>query len=256
LRVRLPGYVRLTSPTATGIALEGCRASIESILANETVYDFAARQPSRKQFKGRAPVYSLGLGEGCGDAVVRRSMRGGAFAALHTDLFLPPTRGLRELVTSLRLRGAGVNTPEVIAFIRYRAGPIFRRSDIVTREISGGVDLASALAHPGNAERRSEMLDAAAILVAALSREGAHHSDLNLRNIIVSTSPAGDSDHLQAFILDVDRIRFHFPGDPVVLSANIARLVRSMRKLRDRGELTIDDSEIENLRKRAMDPPG
>lgn len=144
----------------------------------------------------------------------------------------------------------------MIAFIRYRAGPIFRRSDVITREIPGGVDLASALAHPGNAERRGEMLDAAAGLVAALSREGAHHSDLNLRNIIVSTSAAGDSGQLQAFILDVDRIRFHFPGDPVVLSANIARLARSIRKLRDRGELIIEDSEIEALRKRAMEPVG
>jgi 3-deoxy-D-manno-octulosonic acid kinase len=253
LRVRLPGYARITAPATTGIVLESCRASVESILAGESLYDFAARQPSPKQFKGRAPVYAITLGAGCGDAVVRRSVRGGALAGLHTDIFLPPTRGLRELVTSLRLRGAGVNTPEMIAFIVYRVGPIFRRSDVVTREIAGGVDLASALAHPGNAERRGEMLDAAAGLVAALSREGAHHSDLNLRNILVSDARTAESAQLQAYILDVDRIRFHFPGDPVVLSANIARLARSMRKLRDRGDLKIEDSEIEALRKRAME---
>ena len=180
-------------------------------------------------------------------------MRGGALTGLHTDLFLPPTRGLRELVTSLRLRTAGIHTPEMIAFIVYRVGPIFRRSDVVTREIPGGVDLASALAHPGNAERRGEMLDAASALVAELSREGAHHSDLNLRNILVSDARTTESAQLQAYILDIDRIRFHFPGDPVVLSANVARLARSMRKLRDRGELKIEDSEIEALRTRAME---
>lgn len=256
MRVRLPGYGRLAAPATTGIVLESCRASIESIIANETLYHFAARQPSPKTFKGRAPVYAIGLGESCGDAVVRRSMRGGALAGLHTDLFLPPTRGLRELAISLRLRSAGVQTPEMIAFIVYRAGAIFRRTDVVTREIPGGVDLASALAHPGNADRRAEMLDAAAGLVAALSREGAHHSDLNLRNILVTNADTAESAQILAYILDVDRIRFHFPGDPVVLSANIARLARSMRKLRDRRELAIEDSEIEALRKRAMELAG
>lgn len=180
-------------------------------------------------------------------------MRGGALAGLETDLFLPPTRSLRELVTSLRLRGAGVKTPEMIGFIVYPAGPVFRRSDVITREIEGGVDLVSALAHPGNADRRGEMLDATAHLVAAISREGAHHSDLNLRNVLVSSGGIAGTSQVQAYILDVDRIRFHFPGDPVVLSANIARLARSMRKLRDHGELRIDDAEIETLRLRATE---
>ena len=187
-------------------------------------------------------------------------MRGGALARLGTDLFFPPTRGLRELVTSLRLRAAGVPTPEVIGFVVYRAGPVLRRSDVVTREIPGGADLASALRTVSDVERRRATLEAAAQLVAALSREGAHHSDLNLRNILISGIGAGESAQpqaqAQAFILDVDRIRFHVPGDPVVLGANIARLARSMRKLRDRGELKIDDSEIETLRARAMELAG
>jgi Lipopolysaccharide kinase (Kdo/WaaP) family len=256
LRIRLPGYARLTAAGARGIVLESCRSAIESILANETLYDFAARQPAARRFAGRTPVYVIELPDGCGDAVVRRSMRGGALARLGTDLFFPPTRGPRELVTSLRLRAAGVPTPEVIGFVVYRAGPVLRRSDVVTREIPGGADLASALRTVSDVERRRATLEAAAQLVAALSREGAHHSDLNLRNILISGIGAGESAPPQAFILDVDRIRFHVPGDPIVLGANIARLARSMRKLRDRSELKIDDSEIETLRARAMELTG
>ncbi len=253
MRISLPGYARLTAPGASGIVLESCRGAIEAILANETLYDFAARQPTARRFAGRAPVYAVGLPDGCGDVVIRRSMRGGALARLGTDLFLPPTRGLRELVTSVRLRAAGVSTPELIGFVIYKAGPVLRRSDVVTREIPGGTDLASALAALSDADLRRATLEATAHLVAAMSRDGAHHPDLNLRNILVTGVGASEGAQPQAFILDVDRIRFHFPGDPIVLSANLARLTRSMRKLRDRGELKIDDSEIETLRARATE---
>lgn len=244
MRISLPGYARLMTPRARGITLENYRFTLESILATETLYDFAARQPDARKFRGRATVYAIELPNGCGPAVVRRSMRGGWLSSLHTDLFLPPTRALRELVTSLRLRSAGVATPEVIAFAVYRVGAIFRRSDVITREIQGE-DLGSILAGASSEERRQVSLETAAALVASLSLAGAHHSDLNLRNILVS----GDVAH----ILDVDRIRFHFPGDPIVLSANIARLKRSLRKRRDLDKLPIDESEIVALGERIME---
>ena len=244
MRITLPGYERLTSPRARGIALENCRGVLESILANETVYDFAARQPYARKFAGRATVYAIELPGGCGPAVVRRSMRGGLLAGLNTDLFLPPTRAVRELITSLRLRSAGVATPEVIAFAIYHVGAIFRRSDVITREIDGK-DLGSILAADSSAESRSESLEAAAVLVASLSRAGAHHPDLNLRNILVAGGVA--------YILDVDRIRFHVPGDPIVLRANIERLERSLRKRRELDGLTIEDLEIAGLGARVME---
>jgi hypothetical protein len=253
LRILLPGYTRLAAPGSAGIALESCRSVLESILASETLYDFAARQPGARRFSGRAPVYGVDLPDGCGAAVVRRSMRGGILARVNTDLFLPPTRSLRELVTSLRLRSAGVPTPEMIGFAVYRSGLILRRSDVVTRELKGGADLASILTTGESGEHRAASLDAAAHLVADLSRAGAHHPDLNLRNILIAPSDTGDATPARAYILDVDRIRFHIPGDPVVLGANIARLARSMRKWRDLHALVIDDSEIETLRARVLE---
>ena len=171
-------------------------------------------------------------------------MRGGWLASLNTDLFLPPTRALRELIASLRLRSAGVATPEVIAFVVYPVGTVFRRSDVITREVKGE-DLASILASGPSEERRQVSLETAAALVASLSLAGAHHSDLNLRNILVSSDVA--------YILDVDRIRFHVPGDPIVLRANIARLKRSLRKRRDLDRLPIEESEIVAFGDRVME---
>jgi hypothetical protein len=253
LSIRLPGYARITAPNTGGVVIESCRAVLEEILANETIYDFASRQETTRKLEGRAPVYVIDLRDGCGTAVVRRSMRGGVLARFNSDLFLPPTRGLRELITSLRLRAAGVPTPEVIAFVVYRAGIVLRRSDIVTRELTDGTDMASLLAEADRHDLRSRALEEAAALVAALSRAGAHHPDLNLKNILVTGTSGEQSEGLRAHVLDVDRIRFHIPGDPMVLQANIERLERSIRKWREQRGLAIDDVEIAALRARAME---
>jgi hypothetical protein len=252
----LPGYAHLSGQTGRGVVLESCRTAVEKILESETLYEFASRQEDARKFEGRAPVYAIDLAEECGSVVVRRSMRGGALARLNSDLFLPPTRGLRELITSLRLRAAGVSTPEVIAYVVYPAGFVLKRTDVVTRELAGGVDLAALLAGSDRPNTRDIVLEEAAALVAALSRAGAHHADLNLKNILITGMNGGEHNAARAHILDVDRIRFHIPGDPIVLRANIERLERSIRKWRDQRRLAIDELEIQALRVRTMDLAG
>ena len=255
MKLRLPGYARLETPGASGFVLETCQSALLSILAGgkETLWDFAARQPGARKFTGRATVYTLSLPNDCGDAVVRRSMRGGALARLKTDLFLPPTRGLRELVTSLRLRSRGVATPEILGFAVYHAGMILRRSDVITREIRESTDLGAFLNDESESEPRSRALEAVAGLVAALSRAGAHHPDLNLKNILLPANGVAETGAPPAHVLDVDRIRFHVPGDPIVLTANIDRLERSIHKWRDHQKLLMDDMEIATLRARTKE---
>ena len=251
IRLPMPGYARVDSNGARGLVVEGCLEAIRTILAGETLYAYAARQPDVRSFKGRAPAYAISLGNGCGDVVVRHSMRGGALARTGSDLFLPPTRGLRELVNSLRLRLAGVPTPEVVAVVSYRAGPVLRRSDVATREIPESHDLTVVLSQVEDHEHRHSCLRAAGKLVASLARAGAHHPDLNARNVLITwDSPDG----ARAHVLDVDRIRFHLPGDPMVATANIARLNRSLRKLRDRHELDISDDDLAVIRSASQEP--
>jgi 3-deoxy-D-manno-octulosonic acid kinase len=252
LRITPAGYSRLTTPRGRGIVLESCKQALQQILANETIYDFAARHPYARKLKGRAPVYAVTL-DSCGEVVVRRSMRGGALARLDTDLFLPPTRGFRELLTSLHLRALGVATPEVIAFFSYPASGIFRRGDVVTRFVNGE-DLGEVLAKKDNAERRVSALESAGDLVASLSRIGAHHPDLNIKNILVTGGHA-PGDAMRAWVLDIDRIRFHVPQDPMVVRANADRLERSLRKQRQLNQITISDDEIAAVRARSMEQP-
>lgn len=248
LRLVVPGYEDLGADRVTGLALAECRQEIEDILASGTIYEFAARRPEARRLSGRAPVYAVSLPV-CGDVVVRHSMRGGLLGRTGTDLFLPPTRALRELVNSFRLRAAGVPTPQVIAYATYTAGWMFRRADIVTRQIAGS-DMASLVAADSGAVTLPSAIDAIARLVAGLTSAGAHHPDLNAKNILLSTDDSGAT---VAWVLDVDRIRFHVPGDPMITEANLRRLFRSFEKWRERGLPLFEEEAERELAARTLE---
>jgi hypothetical protein len=248
LRLVVPGYEDLHADRAAGVALGECRQEIEEILALGTIYEFAERQPVARRLSGRAPVYALSLPVS-GDVVVRHSMRGGLLGRTGTDLFLPPTRALRELVNSIRLRAAGVPTPQVLAYATYTAGWMFRRADIVTREITGS-DLASLVAGGSDAVTRTAAIDAIARLVTGLTSAGAHHPDLNAKNILLSADESGTT---VAWVLDVDRIRFHVPGDPMITEANVRRLFRSFEKWRAQGLPLFEEEAERELAARTLE---
>ena len=185
-------------------------------------------------------AYAIDMGNGCGRVVVRHAVRGGLIGKTGTDLFLPPTRGLRELVNSLRLRLAGVPTPEVIAYAVYPAAGIFARSDVMTRRLPDGDDAPAAWKGAGTADRDSLLL-AVARLLMALSAAGAWHADLNLKNIYI----AGTGADRTAYLLDVDRVTF--PGGSDAADRNFKRLARSVRKWRVRWELDFDEDSLARL---------
>ena len=245
ITLSIPGYARFRANGARGLVIEGCQAALESILSAETLYEYAKRQPDARQYRGRITAYGVALGNGCGNVVVRHAMRGGLLARTGSDLFFPPTRGLRELVNSLRLKLTGVPTPSVVAVVSYPAGQILRRSDVATREISESHDLSVVLREVTDSEHRVSCLRATGKLLALMSRAGAHHPDLNARNILITWESAEGA---KAYVLDVDRIRFHVPGDPMVANANLARLERSLLKLRDLEGLPVSDDDIAVIR--------
>jgi len=101
---------------------------------------------------------------------------------------------------------------------------------------------------PPGADRDS-CLRATGKLLDSLARAGAHHPDLNARNVLITwEGPEG----AHAYVLDVDRIRFHLPGDPMVAQANLERLERSLNKLQSRDEIVLVDGEMDSIRRRAQ----
>jgi hypothetical protein len=243
-------FERFHVGTAHVVAHVSCEPWARAVLETGTLYDWASRQAERVELAGRVPAYSVQLPEQEQRVVVRHAQHGGLLGALRGDLFLPPTRAPYELLVSHLLGRAGVRTPPVVAIAVYRAGPLLRRSDVVTLELPGR-DLGSALLDEPDEDVRKTWLSAVASLVASLSRLGAWHPDLNVRNVLLVENGPGIVD---AFVLDVDRIRFHPPGDPHVRDANLDRLERSVRKWRGRHGAGFRDEELRELRALTAQP--
>lgn len=246
----IPSYERFQVRGARVVAAKGCAPSIRGVLEKETLYEYAARQPDAIPLVGRAPVFAVNLPGGCGRVVVRHNMRGGWMAKISNDLFVLPTQGYRELLASLRLRASGVSTPEVLAYVSYPKNLLLRRSDVATREIPNGHDLSVTLAKVTDHDHRVMVLDAIVKMLRSLTQAGAHHQDLNLKNVLLT---AGDGPGLDAHVLDVDRVRFSSPGSPLVAKANLDRLIRSLRKWRDLHALPYSAEDEEYLRLRSVE---
>lgn len=246
----IPSYERFQVGGARVVAAQACAPSIRGVLEKERLYEFASRQPDTIPLVGRAPVFAVNLPGGCGRVVVRHNMRGGWMAKFNNDLFVLPTRGYRELLASLRLRASGVSTPEVLAYVSYPKNLLLRRFDVATREIPNSHDLSVALAKITDHDHRVMVLDAIVKLLRSLTHAGAHHQDLNLKNVLLT---AGEGPGLDAHVLDVDRVRFSSPGSPLVAKANLDRLIRSLRKWRDLHSLPYSAEDEEYLRLRSVE---
>ena len=242
------GYVRLDVGRAEVVARDALADAVREALHDGTLYDYAARHPRARQFTGRGIAYAVPLPDLATNVVVRRSRHGGLFAPVTGDRFLAPTRAPRELRNAVRLAEHGVRTPEIVAYATYPAGPLLRRSDVATREVMRGRDLAVALLNPPADGAKRALLGAVAELVAALGRCGARHPDLNLKNVLLAPSDTG---RIAAWVLDVDRVVFGRPGDAAVTRANVALLTSSARKWRELYGAAIDDDELSRLAEEA-----
>lgn len=243
-----PGFERLLLAHAVAVARSDVAPGIRRALGNvdgtrSTLHEYAARHPGARLLHGRGAAYAVSLPDAPFRVVIRHNRHGGAFARFTRDLFIAPTRAPYELEVSRRLTELGVPTPEIVAYALYPRGGLLQRSDVCSREISGGHDLAQVLTGEGPAQRQAA-LHAASRLVGALSRVGARHHDLNAKNILIAAG--------RAWVLDVDRTVVG--SDPErALAANLARLLRSLRKWRDQFGARVNEQEIAELTRAARD---
>ena len=248
------GYERFRFGDSLVVSLEPLAAVIREALAAGTLYDYAARHPKARPLVGRGTAYAVPLPDAMTPVVVRRSRHGGLLGPLTGDRFLAPTRAPRELLTARRLAQADVPTPEIVAFATYPVGhrmlsPL-RRSDVATREVVGGRDLAAALLQP-TWDRRT-LWAATAHLIASMAHAGARHPDLNLKNVLIAAG-SRSTGAVVALVLDVDRIVFGRPGDPAIARANVDRLTRSARRWHERYGAAAGEEDLRWLRSAALD---
>jgi len=215
--------------------------AVRAAVARETLHAWAARQSAARPLQGRGVAWATRLASGR-EVVVRHSHHGGLFAPLTRDLFLAPTRAPRELDVSLRLRDAGVPTPAVVAFVTYTAFGPFCRADVATSLVAGADLPVSWAAAPGQAGRDA-ITDAVAVLLRALHDTGAHHPDLNVKNVLISSTDGVPN----AWVLDVDRVTFGRAGDDRIAGKNARRLLESVARWKSAHGLDIADVDLRRL---------
>jgi hypothetical protein len=239
-----PGYVTFRARHGTAVVQESEAQALAAVLEQSTLYAWAATTASATRYQGRLPAYGVALPGGRARVVVRHATHGGFLAPVTSDRFLAPGRAPRELRIARSLLDAGVATPVVVGYALYDAGPLFCRSDVMTSEITGASDLPTAL---GGAKRDSRaLLEATARLLVALARAGAHHADLNLKNVLIASADESPV----AYVLDVDRVRLGVePGE--AMQRNLARLQRSARKWRGVHKLELSELDLHWLTGRA-----
>ena len=168
------------------------------------------------------------------ELVLRRYLRGGWAARLSRDGYAwrgeSRVRSFAEyrLLRELRQRGLAVPAPHAACY--WKRGHTYRAAILVER-IAGAHSLAELAALQGNAAPWA----ATGRLIAEFHRAGLDHADLNAHNVLFDGGGAG-------WLIDLDRGRLRKPARSW-RERNLARLLRSLRKLR--GERTVADVDAD-----------
>jgi 3-deoxy-D-manno-octulosonic acid kinase len=240
-----PGYLRSAQGSVELVARDWASGPLcDALRAHGTLFHWAESQADRETLHGRGIAWATTIT--APDAtptpvVVRHSRHGGMLAGVTGDLFLRPTRAPHELSAAVRLSTAGVATPEVIAYAVHPVAGAFARSDVMTRRLPPGRDFPAAWSADASPESRQAIIDAVATLLRALSAAGAHHADINIKNVYI----AGTGTAATAFALDVDRVSFG--GSANAAAQNFARFARSVRKWNALHSLGVGDDALVRL---------
>ncbi len=172
-----------------------------------------------------------------GHAVLRHYLRGGLAARISRDLHLwrgsDRSRSFVEFRLLRELRGDGLPVPSPVAACYLRRGAFYRAAILVERLCN--VRSLAKLAEAGGAPWRE-----AGELIARCHRGGLDHVDLNAHNILFDAQGQG-------WVIDLDRCRKRLP-ETGWRSRNLARLERSLLKLRGRRPVDTVRAEFASLR--------
>jgi hypothetical protein len=235
------GYTQFTVGKSRVVCAEPFADDFRDALRESTLYEFAAGRAGARSYAGRGASYGIPLPTSGARVVVRHNRHGGTLAPITRDLFVSPTRAPLELEVSERLRLSGIDTPQLVGYVRYPIAAGFERVDVATREVDGSSDLSASLMS-ADATVRETMLRATSTLIRKLADAGARHHDLNIKNVLLQmrhqqTAP-------RPFVLDVDRVTFGMERQ-AALEANLERLIRSARKWQRLHAAPLTDAELD-----------
>ncbi len=160
------------------------------------IHRFDRHQPNPPSaLEGRNPVSVLMLA-GIGPVVIKHYRRGGLPGKLIKRRYFwrPKTRGQKEYELLHRVRQAGVQAPEPVAFA-YR-GRLFYLAWLITRQIQQPLSLARISLK--DEARARQLMKSVAAQILLLVDHGIRHVDLHPGNVVVDPQD-------RVFVLDFDR---------------------------------------------------
>jgi 3-deoxy-D-manno-octulosonic acid kinase len=213
--------------------------------SGRTLADIARASEDSRELIGRGTAWDVATP--AGRWVIRHYRRGGAVADLLGDRYLRAgaPRPFAELEASEAARARGVPTPEVMAAIAYPAGP-FYRADIPTALIPDSADLATLAfdaSPPIDVDPAAAWREAGSLIRLA-AEAGVRHVDLNLRNILIASTPVGP----RAWLLDLDRCRVGEALPAAGRERMIERFHRSRVKLEGLHDRRVGEAELAAFR--------
>lgn len=171
---------------------------------------------------GRSTVHFID--HGAGRWVLREYRRGGLVSALVKSTYLyqglDRTRMAWEfrLLAALRARRLPVPKPVAAQIIRCGVG---YRGALITERLPANGTLGEALQH---ASLTAERWRSVGHCIRVFHNNGVYHPDLNANNIMLDSS--------RVYLIDFDRGKFLDPGVSTWQRANVARLRRSLNKMK------------------------
>jgi len=232
-RVELPAYY--STLTKGKITLYIKKEYEQRLPAGDIDMLFNLHKDSDKlttSYHGRTPCKTLKIESLDNESfVVREYWHGGLFRKILRDIFWDGLRPLRELSICEAAGKSGIKTSEVIAIVKNRIlGPVYK-CRLVSKEITGAIDLMELLFNPEENKlviRKRQIINETAKAVKEMHDAGIYHADLHLKNILVQSAVGGKDN---VYIIDLDKSHQYEKVNSHKRVKNIIRLDRSVEKM-------------------------
>jgi len=159
-------------------------------IENQTI--FLKNNKSTIFYNGRDPVPSVLIDKTDNERMVIKHYTHGGFTRIfNKDIFWGIPRPLKELFFVEKVISLNIPTYEILALIKDKMPFFFYRADLITKELSNGVDLKTYFENLSTKQDKTRIKEKRKVIksVAGVIREmhsaGIYHADLHLKNIII-----------------------------------------------------------------------
>lgn len=159
---------------------------------------------------------------------------------------LRKARAFRAWKSAWTIEVCGIPTPKNIAAVSFRKFGVLKSAYLITECLPNTVDVLDFYKIiQGNKELRCQYVDDIVRMIAMLHENGIRHGDLKLSNIYIQKH---NDDQFAFGLWDLDGTRFYENGvTEEIRRSEMARVIASYIELGLRIDITLDQSEVENM---------